>query len=114
MKLFLNEDIHIRVAKALRQRGIDAVTTQEAGQRSASDERQLAYAVKEGRILVSFNVGDFARIHAQWMRKGKRHIGIVVSEQLPPGELIRRLLRWHGSVAKAGMKNQLVFLSQWK
>jgi len=37
IKLFLNEDVHTKLAKALRQRGFDAITTVEAGVSGSPD-----------------------------------------------------------------------------
>ncbi len=58
-KLYLDEDIHKRVAYALRLRGFDVVSTSEAGNTGLSDFEQLAYAVAEKRVLVTCNISEF-------------------------------------------------------
>jgi predicted nuclease of predicted toxin-antitoxin system len=91
-RLFLDEDVHAALAAALRKRGHDAVHTLETKRLGLSDESQLNFATEESRCLVTFNVGDFVRLHNCWMAAGREHAGIIVSEQLPVGEMLRRLL----------------------
>jgi uncharacterized protein with PIN domain len=63
IRLYLDEDVDVALASALRQRGIDVLTTQEAGKRQQTDEAQLEYAVQAGRVFFTHNRGDFARLH---------------------------------------------------
>jgi hypothetical protein len=77
---------------ALRCTGFDAVSTPDARRLGESDESQLIWAAKAGRVLVTFNVAHFARLHAEWLRQGNSHSGIVVTSQRPIGEVVRRLL----------------------
>jgi hypothetical protein len=60
IRLFTDEDIYGQAAPQLRARGFDAVSTPEAGRIGESDESQLIWANAEGRIIVSFNIKDFA------------------------------------------------------
>ena len=66
LRLFLDEDVHAALAAALR--------------------------TQENRCLVTFNVGDFVRLHNRWMDEGREHAGVIVSKQLPVCEMLRRLL----------------------
>jgi uncharacterized protein with PIN domain len=113
IRLYLNEDVHIRLAKALRQRGFDAITTVEAGMLGTPDEEQLALAVSQGRAILTFNRGDYARLHKQYAEHGWGHRGIIVSEQYPIGELLRRVLNLLMSLSADDMRNRLEYLSQW-
>jgi hypothetical protein len=79
IRFFTDEDVYGSVAGALRRAGYDAVSTPEAGRLRESDESQLHWAATEGRALVTFNVGHFAAQHAEWMRCGLYHAGIIVS-----------------------------------
>ncbi|MBI3988571.1 MAG: DUF5615 family PIN-like protein [candidate division NC10 bacterium] len=45
MKLYLDEDLSARVAKALRKLGYDVVSSHEVGNDGLPDEAQLSYAV---------------------------------------------------------------------
>lgn len=46
IRLYLDEDVNVLVADLLKARGFDALTARDAGQLQASDEDQLAYAVR--------------------------------------------------------------------
>ena len=113
IKLFLNEDVHTRLAKALRQRGFDAITTVEAGMSGSPDEEQLAFAASQGRVILTFNRSDYARLHKRYAEHGWEHCGIIVSEQYPIGEPLRRMLNLLMSLAVKDMRNRLEYLSQW-
>jgi hypothetical protein len=67
LRFFTDEDVYGAVAPALRREGIDAVSTPEAGRRGQSDESQLEWASSEGRVLVTFNVAHFAKLHSDWL-----------------------------------------------
>ena len=51
-RLYLDEDVDPLLARILTQRGFDVLTTQDAGQRSATDADQLAFAARAGRALM--------------------------------------------------------------
>jgi hypothetical protein len=112
-KFFTDEDIYAAVAPALRKAGLDAVSAREAVRLGEGDESQLAYAVGEGRVLVTFNVAHFAALHADWRRVGKHHAGIVVSSQRPISDLLRRLFHLADALDAEAMQDRLEFLSDW-
>jgi predicted nuclease of predicted toxin-antitoxin system len=79
MRLLL--DAHIsprRVAPVLRAAGHDvlAAAEDEVVQR-CSDENLLACATAAGRILVTCNVRDFARIARTWTEGRRPHAGCI-------------------------------------
>lgn len=113
IRIYTDEDIYAAIAPALRQAGIDAISTPEVGRRGESDEEQLAWAANESRTIVSFNVADFAALHVSWQQQGLVHAGIVVSSQRSIGDLLRRLLHVSNSLDADGVKDQLIFLSDW-
>jgi predicted nuclease of predicted toxin-antitoxin system len=110
LRLFLDEDVHAALAVALRKRGYDAVHTLETKRLGLSDESQLNFATQENRCLVTFNVGDFVRLHNRWMDAGREHAGIIVSKQLPVGEMLRRLLTLLQKDSGDSMRGQVRFL----
>jgi hypothetical protein len=79
---------------AVRLQRIDALTAREAGMVGKPDESQLQLATDSGRVLYSFNIPHFCRLHAQWMAAGKSHSGIIVAQQqrFSVGEQLRGLL----------------------
>jgi len=42
------------------------------------DDAVLDVAGEEGRVLVTLNIGDFARLHQQWLSEGRQHCGLVM------------------------------------
>jgi hypothetical protein len=53
-------------------------------------------------------------IHYQWMRIGRAHAGIVLSDQLPIGVILRRLMKLYYSLNLEDMRNRLEYLGAWK
>lgn len=51
VKFYTDEHVARAVANGLRERGVDVVTTSEAGLLGASDEKHLEYASAEGRVV---------------------------------------------------------------
>ena len=113
IRFFTDEDVYGAVVAALRRARIDARSTPEVGRRGQSDESQLEWASAEGRVLVTFNVAHFARLHATWLQQGRHHAGIVVSNQRSIGDAIRRLLHIAGSLDAESMHDRLEFLGDW-
>jgi hypothetical protein len=90
MRLYLDENVPVLLARALADHGVDCLTTREAGNRGCSDEEQLAFATQKRRVLVTFNCKDFLPIVRQWQKNGRSHAGMILSQELPLPELIRR------------------------
>lgn len=113
IRFYTDEDVHGVVAPQLRAAGFDAVSASEVNRLEEPDDAQLDWSAQQGRVIVSFNVGDFVRLHCAWMKQGRNHPGIIVSRQFVAGETIRRLLRLSGSLSGDEMVNRLEFLSNW-
>jgi len=111
---YFDEDIQSGLAEALRIRGVNLLTTMEAGMIGSDDIHQLIFASENKRSLVSYNKRDFARLHYQWMSKQKTHQGIILSDQLAIGVVLRRLMRLYFSVKSKDMLNRLEYLGSWK
>jgi hypothetical protein len=64
IRLYFDEDIMEKaLVQALRVRDIDVMTVGETGRVGESDEAQLIWATVQGRVLYSSNIGDFCRLH---------------------------------------------------
>ena len=60
IRLYFDEDsMQYALINALRACGIDVLTALEAQRIGLSDEDYLDLATAQGRVLYSFNVGDF-------------------------------------------------------
>ncbi len=113
LKLYLDENVDVSVAAGLRRRGIDVVTALDQGKLGAGDEAHLAWATAGGRLLVTHDIADFARLHQQWVWGGKQHAGIAVSGMIDSGVLLSRLLRMCDSLSEGEAGNHLIFLGQF-
>jgi hypothetical protein len=107
MKFHTDENVSAAVASGLRRRGFDVTTTQEAGLLRASDLDQLAYGLREGRIVVSHDA-DMLRLAAS----NVAHAGIAYCHQgkYKAGPLLARLLMLAGRVPEREMHNRIEFL----
>jgi hypothetical protein len=114
VRLYLDEDVDVALAVALRRRGIDVLTTQEAGNVQQLDEDQLTFATRAGRIFFTHNRRDFALLHKKAIEEGRSHAGIILSDQLPFGELLRRLSNLCFHLTQEEMANRLEFLGTWR
>ena len=115
IRLYLDEDAQrTALVRALRARQIDVLTANEANQIAVPDAQQLAFATSRGRTIFSFNRGDFVHLHTQYLRHDRFHAGIVVSDQLEIGVIIRRLLRLLDARSTEDMHRWLEFLRCWR
>ena len=102
------------IVRALRARHVDVTTALEANLIAQPDENHLTYATSQERVLFSFNRGDFAQLHADYMRAGRNHAGIVISAQLGTSIIVRRLLKLLHARSAENMRNWLEYLSNWR
>ncbi|GBD99662.1 hypothetical protein BMS3Abin07_01700 [bacterium BMS3Abin07] len=79
--LYLDEDVHKKIAVALRLKGYDVVSVHEVQKYSLSDYQQLEYAITEERAIFTFNAGDFNILHKEYMYSERSHFGIIVSSR---------------------------------
>ncbi|TKB67396.1 MAG: hypothetical protein E8D52_12530 [Nitrospira sp.] len=110
MKFYLDEHIHLTMASLLHARGIDCITTRDAGNFGFSDEAQLAFATSQGRAILTFNHKDFLLLAKQWHETGRSHAGIILSKELPIPNLIRRLHRFITYYATRDLTNCVIWL----
>jgi hypothetical protein len=113
IQVFTNEDVFGNLAHQLRTKGLDAVSTPESSRLRFPDESRLEWSTSQGRVLFSFNVRDFARIHHEVLARGESHSGIVVSKRFPVGIVVLRLLHLAETLDAEGMIDRLEFLSDW-
>jgi uncharacterized protein with PIN domain len=110
IKLYLDEDVHKKIAVALRLKGYDVVSAHEVQKQSLSDYQQLEYAVSEQRAIFTFNAGDFDRLHKEYIKSGKNHFGILLSKQIPIGETINRLTKFLFAHSKEEIRNNFFWI----
>jgi len=115
IRLYLDEDsIKNSLVVALRNAGVDVITAADANKLSCTDEEQLIWATEDNRVIYSFNVGDFCRLHILYMVEGRNHGGIILSKQrYSVGDQLRGILGLIDAVSAEDMRNQQVFLGNY-
>jgi predicted nuclease of predicted toxin-antitoxin system len=89
-KLLLDEHIWAGLAPALCEQGYDAVHLNQTRCPGLDDDALLAVATSQFRALLTNDHRDFVPLARAWFEAGRAHAGIVLSVQLPPGELLRQ------------------------
>jgi Domain of unknown function (DUF5615) len=116
ISLYIDEDASRKsFVFALRDLNLDLVTTSEAGNLGLGDPEQLIWATNHNRVIYTFNVQDYCRLHKMYMSSGKKHFGIVVvsRQNYSVGEQVRGLQKLISSLSLEEMKNQLIFLGAY-
>lgn len=67
------------LAKALRERGVEAATVADLGLAGRPDTDALEAAAGNGRVLLTENVADFAALAADWLLAGRHHPGVLIA-----------------------------------
>ena len=115
MKLYLDEDISPKVSEILRKKRMDAVSAHETGMLEASDDEQLAFAVAQGRAMVTRNRDDFITLTVQFFNDLKPHCGLIIVPHTIPGSgfsKLATLLLKHAKARPQGLEPYTVeFLS---
>lgn len=107
IRFHLDEHVPAAIAVGLRRRGIDATTTVDAGLEGAEDSAHIAFAWREGRVLVTHD-RDFPRHHAA----GVEHAGILYCYQhkYSIGDLLRAILLVYACLNAEEMVGVLEYL----
>jgi hypothetical protein len=111
--LYTDADVTPKLARLLRERSFDAVSAHEVGHAELEDSEHLAYAASQGRAILTYNVKDYAPLFDAYWWEGREHHGLVASEQLPIGELLRRVLRFLNTVTAEEMQNNYKDLGEF-
>lgn len=106
MKFLLDEHLDTAVAESLRHAGVDAVSIQDVGIRSWSDEQILVYAKDNGRVVVTADE-DFLILNAENME----HAGIAfLTKRLSVGALKEEIEKVSILFEPEHLKNRVIFI----
>lgn len=111
-KLYLDEDSQRQdLVQALRSRNVDLITTTEADMSGVDDDAQLDWATENNRVIYSYNVRDFNRIHTERINRSLSHSGIIIGiQRYGVGRQLSGLLKLLEEISAEQMKNTLRFL----
>ncbi len=109
-RVYLDENVDVRVAEILRARGFDALTCGQAGRLGQTDEEQMSFAVAEGWVLLTHNRDHFEKLAQDYAASGKDHCGIIVAVQRPYAAIARRLLIVLDQITSDEMHNLLLYV----
>ena len=113
ISLYIDEDAsRSSLIAALRNANIDIITTSEANNLGLIDPEQLIWATENNRVIYTFNVKDYCRLHKNYMTEGKEHCGIIAAERqsYSVGEQLRGLQKIIVSMSAQEIRNQLIFI----
>jgi predicted nuclease of predicted toxin-antitoxin system len=107
IRFHLDENVDPAIASGLRARGVDVTTTPDAGLLGKDDPDQLAYILREGRVLVTHD-DDFLALAS----RGVEHPGICYCHQETHSvrQLIEMLFLLHECFASEELRNRVEFL----
>ena len=107
IRFYLDENVENQIAKSLRTRSIDVLTTHEADHIGWKDEQHLEFARVEQRVIVTQDT-DFLKLHAE----EHPHAGIVYykPQTRTPKQILRELLVIYEILQPEDMKNHIEYL----
>lgn len=114
VKLLLDEHIWEGLTELLLQQGCDVVHIAQSKYRSIDDEPLLALAASERRAVLTFNVRDFVPLVRRWYEAEREHAGVILSVQLPPGELLKQMQNLLATLSADELKNTARWLQEFK
>jgi hypothetical protein len=99
---------------ALRLQGIDVVSVQEMGTQGFSNNQQLEWATAKERVIYSHNIGDFCRLHSEYLQLGRNHAGIVlIPQNTTIGDQARAIAALVSQRTSEDIQNNCIFLKQF-
>ena len=116
IRFYFDEDcMRHSLITALRARNVDVITAHDADMIEREDSEHLDYATQHSRVIYSSNIGDFYRLHTEYLTAGKSHFGILLAPQqrYSIGSQMRGILKLMAAKSEEGMQNQLEFIGRW-
>jgi predicted nuclease of predicted toxin-antitoxin system len=111
--IYTDADVSLELADQLRARGYDAVSALEVGNYRLLDHEQLDYAISQRRAILTFNTKHFKPLFESFWHQNKDHYGIILSDQIELGELLRRTLKLLNAISADEMKNNIKYLGEF-
>jgi predicted nuclease of predicted toxin-antitoxin system len=109
-KVYLDENIDIRLAALLRHRGFCATTAHAVGLLRADDRTQLSCAATHGYCLVTHNLREFEPLHQSILSAGQSHAGIIIASVKNVYRLTDCLARLLNTRTADEIANQIIYV----
>ena len=100
----------VRIAKIIRARGFNAVTTDETGRKGASDADQLKYCAERGYAILTMNGVDFESLAKEYFYTGEKHFGIIITPDNSPHVIAQRLNDYLDFNTPDETENQVIYI----
>ena len=109
-RLYLDEDVHVRIARIVRGHGFSVRTTRGENMLGATDKEQLAFAAERDLVVVTHNRTDFEELARQYYEEERRHAGIICAVRRPPRDCAVRLIALLNDRTAAECVDQLLYV----
>jgi predicted nuclease of predicted toxin-antitoxin system len=120
MRVYLDDDIAAGLlARLLRNEGHDVVVPADVGLDGAYDSVHMTHAIRDGRVLLTLNHGDYERLHQLVRTAGGHHPGLWTvrkdndpNRDMKPANIVRavrNLLKWGVPIP-----DELIVLNQYR
>jgi predicted nuclease of predicted toxin-antitoxin system len=113
LRLAADENFNSRIVRGLR-RGlpeIDLVSVQEAGLSGADDPSVLAWAAREGRLLLTHDAATMTRYAYERVRRGESMPGVVeIGFEASAGAVIEDLILLVTTSTPGEWEGQVIYL----
>ena len=113
IRFLLDENFNGKVVRGLRARkpDVDMLRIQDTELLSADDPTVLEWAAKEGRILLTHDLGTMAKYTKERIAQGLPMAGVIfVRDTLPVAKVIDDLLAILGASEPGEWENRVDFL----
>jgi hypothetical protein len=94
-RLHFDHSVDPQFADDLRRHDYEVTVANDLSMERASDEEHLIWTTNRGRVVFTYDAGDYRKIAARWFLEGRTHAGIIISVAPPRigyGVVLRRLL----------------------
>ncbi|MEW6110059.1 MAG: DUF5615 family PIN-like protein [Nitrospirota bacterium] len=110
ISIYTDEDVDVLLKPLLRAKGYIVTTTSHEKMLSKSDREQLEYAIKLNCAFFTHNRVHYEYLHAEFIREGRGHFGIIIATRRNVYELARRVVRLLEFHTVESIKNQLLYI----
>jgi predicted nuclease of predicted toxin-antitoxin system len=120
MKIVIDENLSSRaLAARLQASGHDVVLVDDVGLLSASDPKVLSWAVRQDRLVLTRDSGDFEDLHELIITCGGHHPGLLLirfDDNARHNMSPRAIVTAVGKLAASGLPtpDQVHVLNQWR